>query len=217
MHRLTHVTLAVLLGTAVTLGATPSIRASGATEATTTTRVVDRTLVCTTGVQGGARVLFLRAQSAYPRGSTLEWLAQATVSTQGQPVPSKPDYRPTLAGVTAGWPPPKLLTSGGLAFAGRRCTTTPARVSFSRRDLTGGLAGPLGDELQCIVPRSLLVRVRAIFREPVDLKLVQGSYATIGRIAQGQVAVRTAAGKPLVYADVTDSGRARLFTARGCS
>ena len=151
------------------------------------------------------------------RGSTLEWLAQATVSTQGQPVPSKPDYRPTLAGVTAGWPPPKPLTSGGLAFAGRRCTTTRARVSFSRRDLTGGLAGQLGDELQCIVPRSLLVRVRAVFREPVDLKLVQGSYAAIGRIAQGQVAVHTTAGKPLVYADVTDSGRARLFTARGCS
>jgi hypothetical protein len=201
---------------AVTLGGSTSISASRATAAPAAVRIIDRTLACTSGAQGGARVIFLRAQSAYGQGGTLEWLAQATVSTPGQPIPSKPGYRPTLAGATAGWPPPKPLTSGGLGFEGRRCKTTRTRVAFSRQGLTGGRAAQLGDELQCVVPKSLLVRVRAVFREPVDLAVVNRSYSAVGRIEQGQVAVRTTDGKPLVYADVSDSGRARLFTAKGC-
>ena len=162
-------------------------------------------------------MIYLRAQSAYGEGGALEWLAQASVATAGQPVPSKPGYRPTLAGVTAGWPPPRPLASGGVGFDGRRCTPTRSRVSFSRHGLAGGRSAQLGDEFQCVVPRSLLVRVRAVFREPVELTLADRSYSAIGRIAQGQVAVRTTAGKALVYADVTDSGRARLFTAGRCS
>lgn len=204
--------LAIPLVVAVALGGSAS--ASEAKQ--TAVRVVDRTLACTSGAQGGARVIFLRAQSAYGQGGTLEWLAQATVATPGQPIPSKPDYRPTLAGVTAGWPPPKPLTSGGLGFEGRRCTASRARVLFSQQGLTGGPAAQLGDELQCIVPRSLLVRIRAVFREPVELEVVHRSYSAVGRIEQGQLAVRTTGGKPLVYADVSDSGRARLFTAKGC-
>jgi hypothetical protein len=207
--------LAVTLLAAVTLSGSTSISTSRATAAPAV-RIIDRTLACTTGAQGGARVVFLRAQSAYGQGATLEWLAQATVATPGQPNPSKPDYRPTLAGVTAGWPPPKPLTSGGLGFEGRRCKATRARVAFSRQGLTGGRAAQLGDEIQCVVPRSLLIRVRAVFREPVGLEVVQRSYSAVGRIEQGQVAVRTTDGKPLVYADVSDSGRARLFTAKGC-
>ena len=191
-----------------------SVSASEATPAAVL--VVDRTLACTTGAQGGARVIFLRAQSAFGQGATLEWLAQATVATPGQPIPSKPDYRPTLAGVTAGWPPPKPLTSGGLGYEGRRCKATRARVALSRQGLTGGRAAQLGDEVQCIAPKSLLIRVRAVFREPVELEVVHRSYSAVGRIEQGQVAVHTTGGKPLVYADVTDSGRARLFTAKGC-
>jgi hypothetical protein len=205
--------LAVTLLAAVTLGGSTSISASRATAAV---RIVDRTLACTTGAQGGARVIFLRAQSAYGQGATLEWLAQATVATSGQPIPSKPDYRPTLAGVTAGWPPPKPFTSGGLGYEGRRCTAARARVAFSTQGLTGGRAAQLGDEVQCVVPKSVLIRVRAVFREPVELEVVRRSYSAVGRIEQGQVAVRTTGGKPLVYADVSDSGRARLFTAKGC-
>jgi hypothetical protein len=203
--------LAVIVLVAAALGGVSASEASPAA-----VRIVERTLACTTGAQGGARVIFLRAQSAYGQGATLEWLAQATIATPGQPIPSKPDYRPLLAGVTAGWPPPKPLTSGGLGYEGRRCKATRARVSFSRHGLSGGRAAQLGDELQCIVPRSLLVRIRAVFREPVELEVVHRSYSAVGRIEQGQVAVRTTDGKPLVYADVSDSGRARLFTAKGC-
>lgn len=184
----------------------------------TKTRVVERTLVCSTGVQGGARVMYLSAKSAYGAGDRLEWLAQASVATAGQPLPYKPYYRPTLAGVTAGWPPPPQVTSGGLGFDSKLCSATRRPVPFSRRGLTGGAAAQLGDEYSCVVPRSLLVRVRAVFRVPTALKaLDRRSFSAIGRIEKGQLAVRTLTGKPLVYAEVFDSGKARLFTTGNCT
>src|SRR5687767_14035043 len=114
------------------------------------TRLIDRTLTCTTRTRGGVRVIFVRAQSAFGGGATLEWLASADVSTAGQPLPFKPNYRPSLAGVNAGWPPPAPLKSGGLGFESRRCTTSKARVALSSRGLTGGPAAQLGDEYTCI-------------------------------------------------------------------
>jgi hypothetical protein len=41
-------------------------------------------VTCTTGIQGGARVIYLRAQAAFGEGQKLEWLAQATVSAAGE-------------------------------------------------------------------------------------------------------------------------------------
>lgn len=179
-------------------------------------RIVDRTLACTTGVQGGARVIFLRAQSAFGQGKNLEWLAQTTVAAVGQPVPSKPNYRPTLAGMTAGWPPPPPLTSGGVGFNNRLCKPSRTRVDLSRRGLGGGIASQLGDELSCVVPKSMLVRIRAVFREPTGLDRDRSYSSANGRIVRGQIAVTTLAGKPLVYAEVAESGTARLFAAKGC-
>jgi hypothetical protein len=40
--------------------------------------------------------------------------------------------------------------------------------------------------------------------------------AAVGQIAEGRLAVRTSSGKPLVYADVFDSGKARVYTAQSC-
>ena len=183
------------------------------------TRLVDRSLTCTTGFHGGARVIFVRAQSAFGEGTTLEWLASADVSTAGQPVPSKPNYRPTLAGVSAGWPPPPPLPSGGLGFENRRCVRSKAHVALSGRGLRGGPAAQLGDEYTCIVPKTVLVRIRARFRQPAALRSTnrQRFFSALGRIERGQIAVAPTAGKPLVYAEVADDGRARLFTAKGCA
>lgn len=210
-----------LLAGAVALGAAAFLAyAVDGAASPSATRLVDRTLACTTGYHGGARVIFVRAQSAFGEGATLEWLAGAYVSTAGQPLPTKPNYRPTLAGVNAGWPPPPPLTSGGLGFENQRCVPSKARVALSSRGLTGGPAGQLGDEYTCIVPKTVVVRVRARFREPVTLRLTnrQRFYSAAGRIERGQIAVATAAGKPLVYAEVTESGgTSRLFTSRGCA
>src|SRR5262245_16986653 len=99
---------AVVLGAALLAGYTGgSAQASG-----TATRVVDRTLLCRVGYSNGARLLLLTARSAARQGEKLDWLAHATVSTPGNPV-SGQNTAPTLAGVSAGWPPPPPFTSGG--------------------------------------------------------------------------------------------------------
>lgn len=153
------------------------------------TRIVDRTLRCTTGIQGGFPVIFVNGRSAYGDG-----------------------------GRTAGWPLPPGFTSGAASFHDRRCVATRERVGFSRRGLLGGAAGQFGDEYQCKVPRSFLVRVRAVFREPVALRLLRdrSAYSAEGRVDQGRIAVQTLAKKPLSYREVADSGRARVFTGRSC-
>lgn len=195
-------------------GAPVSLSADAAPAAT---KLVDRTLECKTGVQGGARVVFLRAQTAYGQGKALDWLAQVTVAGAGQPVPSKPNYRPTLAGMTTGWPVAPPLTSGGVGFDAVRCKSAGKRAPLSRRGLVGGAAGQFGDEYTCVVPRTMLIRLRAAFRAPVALELKRGYYSADERVVRGQLAVTTLAGKPIVYAEVAETGgKASLFTSKAC-
>jgi hypothetical protein len=180
------------------------------------TRVIDRTLLCTPGVRAGVRIIHVKAQSAFRKGPTLEWLAQATVTI---PVGTRQArYDTALAGVTAGWPPPPPLTSGGMGFEGKLCRSTRASVAFSSHGLGGGAASQLGEELQCYPPREVLVRVRAAFRTPTTITFdkKRSFYDAIGRIEKAQIAVRTLTGKPLVHAEILESGKARLFTARSC-
>ena len=59
----------------------------------TASRVVDRTLLCRTGYSGGARLVLINARSAARHGDKLDWLAQAFVSTPGNPV-SRQDSQP---------------------------------------------------------------------------------------------------------------------------
>lgn len=208
-----RVALIVLLALGTTLA---TQAASGAPAVSTASRIVDRTLVCRVGFSNGARLVEVTAQSAARNGDALFWLAQADVATPGNPV-SKKDSTPTLAGVTAGWPPPPPLTSGALGYENARCGATTKAVPLLQRGLVGGVAGTFGDQLRCIVPRTVLVRVRATFREPVaeEPNKAGGFITASGRIITGQIAVRTLGGRQIAYADVTDSGRARMFS-RGC-
>jgi hypothetical protein len=183
------------------------------------TRVVDRALVCKTGFANGVRSITVTARSAFGKGGKLEWLAAASVATPGALIPSKKNaYLPTLTGVTAGWPPPPPLTSGGMGFNTKLCGGTRSKVPLSSRGLGGGAASQLGEELKCVTPQKVLVRIRSTFAEPTTPELDRKArwYGADSRIEKGQLAVRTLAGKPLVYGEVFDSGKARLFTARGC-
>lgn len=202
---------------ATALAALLGLLASDAPASDAATRVVDRTLLCRTGYKGGARLVLLSARSAVRRGDQLEWLAFATASTPGNPL-SKQNSEPTLAGVSAGWPPPPPLTSGGLGYDNARCGPTRKSVPLSPRGLIGGVASAFGEGLQCVVERTVLVRVRATFQQPVaEEPNKAGNYiSALGRVLRGQLAVRTAAGRPVAYADVADAGRARLFTTKGC-
>jgi hypothetical protein len=72
------------------------------------------------------------------------------------------------------------------------------------------------------VAQRVIVRVRAVFRGPTSLRtyrdfgrrLLATPLAAVAR--EAQLAVRTPAGKRVMYADVIESGKARLFTAGGC-
>jgi hypothetical protein len=210
-----------LLGVALALAvvAVAAVQAAPASErAHSAVRVVDRTVACATGFHGGARVLYLRAQAAYGTGGRLEWLAGVYVATPGNPAPTHPNYRPSVAGVNAGWPPPPPLKSGGLGLNNRLCAPTRMKIGLSRRGLVGGAASQTGDDYSCVVPRRVLIRVRAVFQAPVELKPnARRTFSSAeGRIQQGQLAVATLAGKPLVYGDVREGGRARLFTTGAC-
>jgi hypothetical protein len=206
-----------VLGVAAACGLGTIGAGSAATESTAATRIVDRTLTCRVGYFHGARLVHLMARSAARHGDTLDWLAHATVSTPGNPL-SRQNAEPTLAGVTAGWPPPLPLTSGGLAYDNARCGPSRMAVPLSPRGLTGGVASAFGEDIRCIVPTTVAVRVRATFRDPVEEEPNKAGdfVSALGRILKGQVAVRTIAGRPVAYADVGDGGRARVFTAREC-
>jgi len=211
MRRAVALFSVVILGVLVTT-------ASAAPDRPAATRIVDRTLTCRVGYFHGARLVYLTVRSAARHGDSLDWLAQAYVSTPGANPLSTQNARPTLAGVTAGWPPPPPLTTDGLGYENARCGPSRARVALTPKGLTGGVASAFADDVQCIVAKTVLVRVRATFRDPVEEEPSKtGTYVNaLGRVVAGQIAVTTLAGKPIAYADVAEGGRARMFTKAGC-
>jgi hypothetical protein len=210
----------VLLMAALATSRSSATVHAGPTVASGAANVIDRTVVCKTGAARGARTVDVHAVSGFRKGGRFEWLGQLIVSTPGQPVPSRPGYQPTLAGLTAGWPPSPPLTSGSLGLNTARCMPTRAGVALTRRGLVGGRASGLltGDEVKCYAPETVLIRVRASFVGTA--RLVPSNDRTtlqaIARIRKGQVAVRTPKGNALLYGEVHDSGTARLFSARSC-
>jgi hypothetical protein len=182
--------------------------------------VIDRTLTCTTGFGKGVRNVQLIAISGFRSGGKLDKFGQVVVVTSGNPVPRNTQtFNPTLAGVTAGWPPPPPFTSGALGFSTRLCKASRARVPLSRRGLgAGGEASVFGEELTCGAPGKVVIRVRGTFRSSARLVATKDrDYVSAdARIDRAQVAVRTPSGKPIAYGEVFDSGKATLFTARSC-
>ena len=184
-------------------------------------KVIDRTLTCTTGFGKGVRNVELLARSAFrnPNGR-LDGLGQVVVATPGNPIPNRPQtFAPTLAGATAGWPPPPPFKSGALGFSPRLCKSARATVRLSSRGLgTGGEASVFGEDMTCPTPNKVVIRVRATFLSPATLVLSDKKdyLSADARIKRAQVAVRTPDGKPIAYGEVLDSGKATLFTAGRC-
>jgi hypothetical protein len=120
--------------------------------------------------------------------------------------------------MTAGWPAPGAFKSGAIGYSAKLCKPTRTSFPFSTRGLVGGAAGPFGDEVRCLTPKKVLIRVRVVFHEPARLELDSKRQwvGAVARIDKGQIAVRLPSGKPLAYAEVLDSGSARMF-AKGCS
>jgi hypothetical protein len=202
--------------------------------ATPPSRVLDRTLVCATALFAGARDIEAKGHRGTGRsGGT--WLRPALASVTSGPSANGGPQNPTildnsLVWMTAGRPSAAstlveegLLSDlyrthiwGTLAVNAQRCRLTKARVTLSPRGLQGGALGPFEDSFSCATSRRVVVRVRAVVASAAVLRSFRAFARTTVPIQEGELVVQTEAGKRLVYAEVLDSGRARLFTAGSC-
>jgi hypothetical protein len=182
-------------------------------------RVVDRTLSCPVGARAGVRTVTVRGQTGVrdiEDRSKWKFLASATVSDE---------YAP-FAGVNAGNPVADLapgVPAGPERLwiaAGATCRSA-ARIPFTKSGLARASAGQLGESYDCLPGSRVLVRVRGVFRSPTSLRVKRLPHGitrlvAAGTVQEGFLAVRSAAGRPLAYAQVLESGKVNLFTGSSC-
>jgi hypothetical protein len=191
-------------------------------------RIIDRTLACTTALVGGVRKITVRGHQGIRQGRS-EWrqLAFAVVAS-GTVASATESLDVSFAWITAGSPgghtsmdqptgwPHYPHNEGTVAFNRRQCTPSAARVPLAPARLDGGAASPLGEEIDCFTPRRVLVRLRAVMQSPPLLFGADSFLKSVVPARASSLAVRTLSGKPLVFANVLASGRAKLYTARSC-
>jgi hypothetical protein len=213
---------AVLIAVALTFAATFSLRPSAG--GSQPSRIIDRTLLCSTIGQAGVRKVIVSALSPAP----------------GQKDPVTDERIQAGAGVWTG--PPGLSSGGRRSYGGASlasmkvrpteagdstlsinadaCRPSRVRVPLSARGLTGGAAGPFGDAFECFTGSRVLVRVRAVFHSAAVLRLdgrfIPRMRETREAVREAALAVRTRSGKPLAFASAFDSGKARVFAAASC-
>jgi hypothetical protein len=166
-------------------------------------RVIDRTMLCSTALKGGLRLVHVRASSRVTSGPTQQ-LASLGVS-------SGFDKSPGLASASA----------MSLYIYPDRCGPTASQVALSAGKLRSAAPGQSTHSFDCEAPHRVLVRIRAVFREPVKLQSSRGFYgypllSAQGEVREAAVAIRTRGGRPLAFGRFSESGNARLFAARGC-
>lgn len=189
-------------------------------------RLVDRTVSCSTAQLGGVRQIEVRAHAGV-RESRSEWrqLPFAVVAT-GNSASLAAALDNSFGWITAGSPSGTTTmdsfvsyphSDGTIALNRQACRATSARVVFGTRGLTGGAASQLRDDFDCVAPRRVIVRLRARLQSPTLLSSTGRFLRTITPALEAQLAVRTPAGKRLVYASTAASGKARVFTAPACT
>lgn len=202
--------------------ASEAVRIPAAASATpSASRVIDRTVVCTIS-DGSPREILVSAES----GTRLFGDASKWKNLPNAGFYDRRSTNPQLTGrITAGWPPIRAgaglpLRTDMLSYSAR-CLPSSARVPLSTSGLSGGAAGPFGDRYDCVVARRVLVRIRGVFYKPTSLRRQRPTryvdqLAANGRVREGALAVRTESGKPIAFATVHESGRARLFVGPSC-
>lgn len=209
-------------------GARPQTGAAGAR---TMLSVIDRTYSCATVLVGGVYRVQSRAHSGRRSGSQWAKLPYAVVASGGVARTPGVDSPPanSLAWITAGTPSRTTMiddewlvftvrAGGTLGINRAQCDPADARVPLSTAGLRGGSVGSFNEALECDAPRRVFVRFRATVRSSAALRQrAQLFLATNAPTRDAKLAVRTPAGKLLVYGDVVESGTARLFTAKECA
>ena len=199
------------------LGAQLSTRA----HASTTSQIVDRTLVCSVGFGNGARVIDANVRSGYRSGNAMEWLAQAVITSPAIRAPEEELRADSRRDRTAGGLAAPAATR--VRWAGiRKHAVRPdarSRLDVERRAPRGSgqrvwRRGAVSRRRR----RSSFVRVRrSALPLPSSRARTARSSMHPGRIVRGQLAVRTLGGARLVYADATDAGNVRLFVGKACT
>jgi hypothetical protein len=222
--------LVVRAGSPNGAGGVPSATTPRTPTASEAGGVLDRTFVCSTDSHGGVYEIETRAHAGFRSGSSWAKLPYAVVSTGGAGGSLSGNQAASqnfLVWITAGNPVAEttvdndfwtfpVRVSGTIGVLRAQCRASKARVPLSRAGLVGGPQTPLGDEYDCVTPRKVLIRVRARLRSQGDLKQRPVFLATSIPTLDAKLSVRTLSGKPLVYAEVFQSGRTPFYTARGC-
>ena len=170
---------------------------ASASPAPTQSTVIDRAVLCSTGLEGGLRSLSLQASSARREGAGYVW---ATTNVQ-------PTGR--LATV-ARW---------GLELS-PFCRPSRTTVSLSARGLEGAAASRFDDEWDCEVPSRVVLRVRASFRGRASLR--RGApwrfplLFAHRPVSEGTLAVRAPGGPLIAVARVLRRGTVQVFVSDRC-
>jgi hypothetical protein len=208
--------LSVVLGVALVFAVLGAVVSATEPSEAARSPVIDRTFRCAVSPRAGVREVHIYGQAGVrDQGDPSKWFALphmgfysssdpsvSMVIRAGKPVPSAVPGRPGFLD----W------RSKTLAMGADSCRPVSVRVALSPKGLGGGAASQLLERFECVAPRRVLVRVRGEFRAPTTL--FRGATAT--PLKSGYIAIRSESGKPLVYAAVFESGKARLFMAPHC-
>lgn len=183
-----------IVGVAATLLSPASARVEAS-------RIVDRTFLCESGFLGGLYQLDVHSQYAVQQGSS-ELTVYSSITRNM--------YESPLGG----------MSSSGVAIHRERCVPTKVALKLSTKGMRGGVVPPLGSTATCETPRRVLLRVRAVFEEPVTPRTSERfgfpQLVAEGSVKKAALAIGTRSGKAIAYLSVTGTERAGLFTVRAC-
>jgi hypothetical protein len=202
--------------------------------ATTASRILDRTFVCSTTYVGGAYSIEGRGHSGTGRAAGA-WarppLAAVKTGAGANGGPRDPSILDnSLVWITAGRPSAaatlvegSVLSDlyrtrlwGTLAVNTDLCRNAKKQIQLASRGLRGGTLGSFEESSKCLTPRRVVMRVRAVLSSPAVLRRFRDFGRTTVPVREATFVIQTEAGRRLVYGEVSESGRARLLTARDC-
>lgn len=185
----------------------------GASASSAKTRIVDRTVSCTIPLHAGVRLVWVAGQSGVrDQADPSRWFAVSSVnvtfSNEG------------LVLIQAGTPRTDgaVQVKPSFALSTKACRPTPARVRLRPVGLPdGGRLNQFAEYYKCALPQRVRLRIRGEFRSPVAIAARGGSASTDAPMRRAQIAIQSETGRPLLYADVSEAGPARLFWRSSCT
>jgi len=193
--------------------------------------VIDRTYSCASGFVGGLRQIEARAHSGSRVRSEWTKLPYAVIASGGSGRTAGVEAPPenSVAWITAG--KPSLKTSldderlsfkarvGGTIGVNRKlCSPVSSRIPLAAQGLAGGAVGPHAKGFDCDVGRRVLLRIRAVVDGGTELRERWTRFRATNAPAQrARLSVATVGGRVVAFAEVVESGKARLFAAPACT